>query len=199
MSSNIDYYNQNAQAFIDSSIDADVRDLYDKFLPDIPEGGRILDAGCGAGRDTLAFRKLGYLVDAFDASEEMVKHSRSLTGVDVKLDTFMSFDSEADYDGIWACASLLHVPRSELASTIKKLFTHLKDGGHFYFSMKLGDGERRVNGRTFTDFSIENIADVIEDIDKIILRGFWITKDVRPARTDQWINVILAKQLQPNG
>ena len=199
MSSSIDYYNQNAQAFIDSSIDADVRNLYDKFLPEIPEGGRILDAGCGTGRDTLAFRKLGYLVDAFDASEEMVKHSRSLTGVDVKLDTFMSFASEADYDGIWACASLLHVPRSELASTIKKLFTHLKDGGHFYFSMKLGDGERRVNGRTFTDFSIENIADLIEDIDKIILRGFWITNDVRPARTDQWINVILAKQLQPNG
>jgi 2-polyprenyl-3-methyl-5-hydroxy-6-metoxy-1,4-benzoquinol methylase len=199
MSSTIDYYNRNAQAFIDSSIDADVRDLYDKFLPDIPAGGRILDAGCGAGRDTLAFRELGYLVDAFDASEEMVKYSRSLTGVDVKLDTFMSFDSEADYDGIWACASLLHVPRSELASTIKKLFTHLKDGGHFYFSMKLGDGERRVNGRTFTDFSIENIADLIEDIDKIILRGFWITNDVRPERSDQWINVILAKQLQPNG
>lgn len=199
MSSTIDYYNQNAQAFIASSIDADVRDLYDKFLPDIPAGGRILDAGCGTGRDTLAFRDLGYLVDAFDASEEMVKHSRSLTGVDVKLDTFMSFDSEADYDGIWACASLLHVPRSELTSTIKKLVSHLKDGGHFYFSMKLGDGDRKVNGRTFTDFSIENIADLIEDIDKIILRGFWITDDVRPERSEQWINVILAKQLQPNG
>jgi SAM-dependent methyltransferase len=199
MSLNIDYYNRNAQAFIDSSIDADVRDLYDKFLPDIPAGGRILDAGCGAGRDTLAFRGLGYLVDAFDASEEMVKYSRSLTDVDVKLDTFMSFDSETDYDGIWACASLLHVPRTELASTIKKLFTHLKDGGLFYFSMKLGDGERRVNGRTFTDFSIENIADLIKDIDKITLRGFWITNDVRPERSDQWINVILAKQLQPNG
>ena len=196
---NIDYYNQNAQTFIDSSINADVRELYDNFLPLIPESGRILAAGCGSGRDAKAFSELGYCVDAFDASEEMVKFARSNTGLDIKHDTFMSYKSETQFDGIWACASLLHVPSVDLTKTIEKLFTHLKEGGHLYFSMKQGSGERVHNGRTFTDFDIENIADLMSDIDEIIMRKFWISEDVRPNRSERWLNVILAKQTQPWG
>ena len=190
---NIDYYNQNAQTFIDSSINADVRELYDNFLPLIPEGGKILDAGCGSGRDAKAFSAQGYQVDAFDASEEMVKFARSNTGLDIKFDTFMSYESKTQFDGIWACASLLHVPATDLAKTIGKLFTHLKEGGHLYFSMKQGSGERVHNGRTFTDFDKENIADLIGDLDQIIMHKFWISSDVRPNKNEKWMNVILAK------
>lgn len=190
---NIDYYNQNAQTFIDSSINADVRELYDNFLPLIPQGGNILDAGCGSGRDAKAFSAQGYQVDAFDASEEMVRFARANTGLDIRLDTFMSYESETPFDGIWACASLLHVPSADLTETIKKLFTHLKEGGHLYFSMKQGTGERVHNGRTFTDFAIENIADLLSDLDKIVMRKFWISEDVRPNRNEKWLNVILAK------
>ena len=190
---NIDYYNQNAQTFIDSSINADVRELYDNFLSLIPQGGKILDAGCGSGRDAKAFSAQGYQVDAFDASEEMVKFARSNTGLDIKLDTFMSYESETQFDGIWACASLLHVPSADLTKTIEKLFTHLKEGGHLYFSMKQGSGERVLNGRAFTDFDIENIGDLMSDLDKIVMRKFWISEDVRPNRNEKWLNVILAK------
>jgi len=190
---NIDYYNKNAQTFIDSSINADVRDLYNNFLPLIPKGGKILDAGCGSGRDTKAFSAQGYQVDAFDASEEMVKFARSNTGLDIKLDTFMSYESETQFDGIWACASLLHVPSADLNKTIEKLFTHLKEGGHLYFSMKQGSGERAYNGRTFTDLNEENIAHLMSDLDQIIMRKFWVSADVRPNKNEKWLNVILAK------
>ena len=82
------YYDNNAQGFVDSTFTVDMQSLYQPFLNLLPDFGRILDLGCGSGRDALAFKNMGYQIKAMDYSEELVKQARKLTGIDVKLQSF---------------------------------------------------------------------------------------------------------------
>ena len=82
--------------------------IYAPFLRYLPEHGSILDLGCGSGRDTLAFLQKAYQVEAIDYSESLVKKAQELTGLPVRHQSFYELDEENKYDGVWACASLLH-------------------------------------------------------------------------------------------
>ena len=104
--STIQYYDSNAEAFIERTIDVDLADEHDAFIPHLPEGGRILDAGCGSGRDARIFLDMGYQVAAFDGSIEMVRHARTHTGLDVEHLRFEDVTCEKEFDGVWASASL---------------------------------------------------------------------------------------------
>ena len=111
------WYDQHASAFDTQTADVDLGHLYDRFLHHVRPGGRILDAGCGVGRDTIAFVDRGYEVIAFDASNEMVRRARNYIGSRATVH-FMRFEDlvwRAEFDGIWACASLLHVPSADFA------------------------------------------------------------------------------------
>ena len=110
MANTLDYYNSNAKAFVDATLSVDMRKIYDDFLPLVPEAGHILDAGCGSARDALYFQGLGYRVSAFDGSEAIAKLASQETGVAVEQRLFSDVKERAAYDGIWACASLLHLP-----------------------------------------------------------------------------------------
>jgi 2-polyprenyl-3-methyl-5-hydroxy-6-metoxy-1,4-benzoquinol methylase len=79
----VNYYNQNAEGYFADTVGADVHHLRSKFLTHVPAGGDILDAGCGSGRDALAFHKAGYHVIAFDASAEMCRKAREYTDLPV--------------------------------------------------------------------------------------------------------------------
>lgn len=125
--------------------------LHDRFLSAVGVDGSVLDAGCGSGRDAKAFLGRGYRVIAFDASYELVKLAKEHTGLDVQLRTFADVKEQACYDGIWACASLLHVSQAELPAALAGLWNALKPGGAFYLSFKLGTSERLQDGRHFTD------------------------------------------------
>jgi 2-polyprenyl-3-methyl-5-hydroxy-6-metoxy-1,4-benzoquinol methylase len=108
----IDYYNKQADQFIQSTLNVDMEALYQPFLEQLAHDAYILDLGCGSGRDTLAFRKKGYHVDAIDYSEELVKKATELTGLKVRYQSFYDLAEYETYDGIWACASLLHCARN---------------------------------------------------------------------------------------
>ena len=125
----IDYYNKHAEEFTTSTFEVDMKSLYQPFLAELPEGARILDVGCGSGRDTLAFKNKGYQLDAIDYSEELVKKATRLTGIPIKLKSFYEVDDYEAYDGIWACASLLHCERSRLAEVLEKMVQALKPNG----------------------------------------------------------------------
>ncbi len=100
----IDYYNQYADEFTQATLHVDMASLYQPFLAELPERAYILDVGCGAGRDTLAFKNKGYKVDAIDYSEALVERATLLTGIQVKLQSFYEIDEHDVYDGVWACA-----------------------------------------------------------------------------------------------
>src|SRR5690606_5517654 len=136
----ISWYDANAEAFADGTLRVDMESLYKPFLALLKPGSKILDAGCGAGRDALHFKNLGYDVSAFDASSEMVATARKVTGLDVRHLRFQDLNTISAYDGIWCCASLLHVPTSEIDAVLTKLTQALKPGGVMYLSFKYGDG-----------------------------------------------------------
>lgn len=186
---NIDYYNTNATAFFENTATLDMNHLYERFCPYIPVGGSILDAGCGSGRDTLFFSRQ-YDVDSFDASEEMAKMASQHTNKDVQVATFQSYTHNKKYDGIWCCASMLHVEDSEIQLALSNMRDHLKPHGHMYLSFRHNEYNDSYNGRTFTNMTEERFIPFIAPLG-LKLVECWITEDVRTDRSNEWINFIV--------
>ena len=150
----------------------------------------MLDAGCGSGRDALAFRQAGYQVDAFDASEEICRLASENLGFQVRCLRFQDLEGEVEYDGIWACASLLHVPGEELPDAIQRLKKLLKPDGVLYASFKRGEGERNKGGRYFQDMTQEKMTDLFETAGLTVLESYE-SADVREDRKEEkWVNGI---------
>ena len=106
----IDYYDNNSKAFYARTINVDVTDSYEKFLWHLPKQATILDAGCGVGRDTKYFLSKGHTVTEFDASEKMTQLACKETGIPIEHSTFQELNFENRFCGVWASASLLHIP-----------------------------------------------------------------------------------------
>ena len=189
----IDYYNKHAEEFTASTFEVDMKSLYQPFLAELPEGTRIFDVGCGSGRDTLAFKNKGYQVDAIDYSEELVKKATQLTGIPVRLQSFYEIDADQAYDGIWACASLLHCERSRLVEVLQNMLRALKPHGVIYMSFKHGDLDREKDGRHFNDLNEQQAQELLAQFDQVSLIQQWITVDKRPEREEQWLNLLLKK------
>ena len=190
----INYYNKNAQTFAEATIGVNFVETQDQFLNCLSNKGQILDFGCGSGRDTKYFLEKGYNVDATDGSEELCKIASNYTGVEVKQMLFSELDAVEKYDGIWACSSILHLPKNELKIILQKMEAALKEDGVIYTSFKYGEFEGERNGRYFTDFTIELFTDYLQDIENLQIEEYWITGDVRPGRGEEkWLNLILRK------
>lgn len=189
-----EFYERNADAFYGDTVTTDMAPVYARFLPHVRSGGKILDAGCGSGRDTLAFLQRGYQVDAFDGSSEMVRRARALTRIEVRQ---LLFESMIDtpltekYDGIWCCASLLHVERDVLPSVMGTLCQALTPGGIMYVSFKYGETDRVKDGRKFTDLNEEELDQILATVGRCELADCWVTIDQRPGRFDMWLNAIV--------
>jgi SAM-dependent methyltransferase len=189
----VGYYDRNAAEYFRDTVDADVSQLRARFLAHVPEGGDLLDAGCGSGRDALAFATAGYRVVAFDASGEMTQLARVHTGLPIHQMTFDDVNWREQFDGVWASASLLHVSAVRLPDTIERLAIALRSGGVMYLSLKLGEGERTVDGRTFTDMSEGALRPMLISAGMRLI-DLWTTNDVRLDRSAVlWLNA-LAKQ-----
>lgn len=190
------YYEEHAEEFAANTLHADMEELRSRFLDRIPAGGRILDFGCGTGRDTRAFLDLGYEADAADGSAALCRIASDLTGISVRCLDFRDYTArEGDrYDGIWACASLLHLTKRELYPVMRELGKALRPGGILYVSFKYGDFEGDRRGRYFTDFTPEGFRDYLKDLPEYRIGQQWVTGDVRPGRGEErWLNVILEK------
>ena len=167
--------------------------LYQEFLSSIPADGHIVDAGCGSGRDSRYFFEQGFTVTAFDASPALVELAKKHTDLPVLLNTFSEFSASKPADGIWACASLLHVPFNELTATFTQLAKSLKTGGVFYCSFKYGAGEVVREGRHFTNLNETLLAEVLQDTG-LTVDKHWQTGDQREGReSERWLNAILIK------
>lgn len=195
LSETLNYYNKNATRFTQNTISVDFTATQNRFLSRLPVTARILDFGCGSGRDTKAFLEQGYQVDAIDGSKELCKLASRYTGIEVRRMFFQELSAVSEYDGIWACSSILHLTREELAEVMRKMSIALKPNGIIYTSFKYGTFEGERNGRYFTDMTEEIFADFIKDIKELQTEEAWISSDARPGRSEEkWLNLILRKK-----
>ena len=194
MRNTINYYNENVQKFIDGTVSVDFSEIQNIFLELLPEGSMILDFGCGSGRDTKYFLEQGYQVEAIDGSVALCKAASEYTGVTVKHMYFHELNEIEKYDGIWACASILHLNRNELPIIIRKMSVATKTNGIIYLSFKYGEFEGERNGRYFTDMTEDLMAELLTDFPELKVEKQWITGDVRAGRGEErWLNMILRK------
>lgn len=191
-----------ARRYFTATRDADLSQLRSRFLahvPDPPDGpSRLLDLGCGSGRDALAFHLAGYRVDAIDPSPAMAELAREHARVPVRVLRAQDLDDAGAYDGIWALASLLHVPWDELPDVFRRLERALIPRGVLYASFKPGEGERTVDdGRHFTDMTEERLRDRLRDAPGLRVIEVWETFDVRPERSrERWMNALLRREAE---
>jgi SAM-dependent methyltransferase len=190
----ITYYENQAETFFAETVDVDMAPLYTRFLARVPAGGHILDAGCGSGRDALAFRRLGYSVTAFEASPTLARMASEHCGFPVEVRRFQEIYWEDAFDGIWACASLLHVPSEELPEVLRRLGHALKPDGVLYASFKYGSREREFGGRRFTDLDERGLAGLVEAVPALEVVETWVTGDRREGREgERWLNAVVAR------
>lgn len=198
MNQTIAYYNKNAKAFCDNTFHADMSICRNRFLSLLPKDRdkniTILDAGCGSGRDSLCFMKQGFLVEAFDASEAICRIAEQNLGQEVTCMSFEDISYIERFDGIWACASLLHVSRRNLPAVLHRLYRALKSQGIIYASFKYGNSEEVRGERQFSDFKEDSGRELFESAGFTVLECF-VTTDVRPDHSaEKWVNIIGKKQ-----
>ena len=192
----ISYYSKNSKAFYEATINADMGKIYESFLPLISKGGTILDFGCGSGRDSKYFMSQGFDVVAVDGCEEMCNLASKFLGKEVKKMLFNDLNSVASYDGIWACASILHLEKSSLKDVFRKMERALKNGGYIYTSFKYGDKEEYINERYYTFFNESSFTEFLKGVDNLVIQIIWTTYDSRKEFSNiKWLNVILKKEV----
>ena len=142
----LQFYRGNAEAYAKRTFTSRQARLM-AFLAQLPPGASILELGCGAGGDTAEMLARGFEVRATDGSPEMAVVASKHLGRTVETLLFHDLDEVDAYDAVWANACLLHVPRTELADVLARIWRALKAEGVFYASYKEGD----VDGRDTLD------------------------------------------------
>jgi len=194
-SETIDYYNQHAAEYVQATVNIDMAELYAEFLPMVPPGGHILDAGCGSGRDAWHFKQQGFSVSAFDASAEMAKIASQRLGQHVATSRFEALNAQSEYDAIWCCASLLHVATQQLPAVLSRLQQAMKPGAVLYASFKYGSTDRFNNGRHFTDLDEASLRSLLSQLPELRLVKSWQSRDQRPDRAeDIWLNALITRK-----
>jgi SAM-dependent methyltransferase len=192
------YYERFAAEFFGSTVGVDMAPIHQRFLARLPARAHILDAGCGSGRDAKAFAEAGFQVTAFDASAELARLASTYCGFEVAVRRFEEVDDVDAFDGIWCCASLLHVPLAAMPATLDRLWRALRPGGTLYLSFKHGTGERSHGGRRFTDADEATLRQWIGRWPDVHQLDLWLTNDQRPDRTERWTNALATRKPAPS-
>ena len=190
----IQYYDQNANKFVENMRNVDFHVIQDDFLGKLSkDDAAILDLRCGSGRDVKYFLERGYQVNAIDGSAELCARASEYTKIPARCLLFQEWNEREIYDGIWACSSLLHLIYWELDDVLNRIENALKPQGILYMSFKHGVFEGERNGRYFLDFTEEKMDQLLKNhTDLRLLRSFH-TEDVRPDRKEEWLNLFRQK------
>jgi SAM-dependent methyltransferase len=137
----LQFYRRNAEAYAGWAKAPSTR--LRGFLALLPPGGSILELGCGAGNHSAEMLAAGFKVHATDGSPEMAEIASRRLGHPVETMLFHELAAREAYDGVWASACLLHVPRDDLGGILSRIRTALKAEGVFYASFKIGEGDGR--------------------------------------------------------
>ena len=196
----LDYYQRNAKDFFSQTINVDMQNVYQPFLEYLPKTQlsnqqKILDVGCGSGRDSVFFANQGFEVVAIDGSQNVIGLAKQtdtrIYWQCLRFDEIAKQSWQNQFTGIWACASLLHVPFDDLPKILNDLLSCLRPTGILYASFKYGDNEREKDGRFFCDMNEHRWQLIGEQLDSTKALKLWQTLDNRVDRQETWWNVLL--------
>lgn len=199
-----DFYREKALAYFESTIGIDLEPVRQRLGRRLPEGGRVLDAGCGSGRDVVAFWSQGFSVVGIDASEELCAlaraHLASIQGppqppaegkasAEIRHASFAEVPSLGLFDGIWACSSLVHLDPAPATEVLLALRKALRPDGVLYVNFKLGDAPFvDAEGRRFVPATEEGAMQLCNQAGLRIVEN-WVTNSLRTA-SDRWLNLL---------
>lgn len=190
------HYEQHAHAFWEGTRDHDVSQNYTAFLSAMP-GGRtldILDLGCGPGRDVKYFADLGHRVTGLDGCPTFCDMARQYSGSPVLQQSFLALDLRPQcFDGIFANASLFHVPGSELARVLGELHTALKPGGILFTSNPRGHGEGWSGERYGHYMELATSKTFLERAGFSLLNHYYRPPG-KPREQQPWLAIVSQKQ-----
>ena len=190
----IGFYEDNAEWFFGRTVNVDMSATQNRFLGYLEPGAAVLDAGCGSGRDAKVFKDLGFNVTAMEAAPSLAALAQAHIGSPVEVKTFDQITWRDRFDGVWACASLLHVPAEDLPVVLGKLHDALVPGGILWASFKLGTEERIEADRHFTDFDEEQMRVLLTRVSGLCLIEIYVTLGSRNEFSHQsWLNIICRK------
>lgn len=188
----MNYYKDHSKEYIANTFSCDMSEQHSFFEKHLKEKSTILDIGFGSGRDSLYFKNKGYDVYSIDPEESFVAHAKEIGLQNVYQSKAEEIGFAGVFDGIWACASLLHIPSKDLKDVFKKCCTALKENGIMYVSFKQGDSEGERDGRFYLDLTEPKLKSLLEGTG-LAIQEIKITKDVRSDREDVWLNALLVK------
>ena len=193
----IDYYNKYAAKIFEETVEEEVEEEFrDEFLSYLEEGDAILDLGCGSGRDSLDFYERGYDVTPLDGSEEMCRLAEVHTDLEVLCERYEDMDFDDAFEGVWARAAFIHVPKEVIRDILAKVKNALTKNGVFYTSVCEGEFEGISGELYFTDYEKEEIKDLLEECGFQIL-NVWEVRDEEIRRGYEgngWIHVLARKK-----
>ena len=195
MKGTIDYYDNNADWYYWTTVGVDMDAMRKKFASYLPNEARVLDMGCGSGRDVLAFSDMGHDAVGLDASKELLKLAEERLGIKTIFADMVRWKASEPYDGIWCCASLIHLNSAEKEMFFKNLDYNLKPGGIIYISVK--DGIKTgvdEDGRYYSNCTEAELRKYLEDAGCEILEVL-TTDDAMDRERFKWLNVFARKKV----
>lgn len=192
----IETYNKTAHKYASSHQDiVPIKELLDEFIKNL-SGPKILDVGCGPGRDVKYFSDQGLEPIGIDLSKALLTKASEIApnAKFIEMDMRnLAFEKES-FDGIWACASFLHLPKKEASIALAQFYRVLIKGGILSISVKAGQGERFVEKDEYLGFSkFYSFYSEDEIVALINSQGFKILKITIDKKKDTWINIFAIK------
>lgn len=192
----VNYYNKNIQSYIERTFHVEMEQIRNRFLKYLPQKAKILDAGCGPGRDAVAFSQKGYEVLGFDAAIEMVRYVKEELHIPAVHGLFQEMQFDQEFDGIWASASLVHISPTALPDVLERFHKALKPKGILAISFKDGVGVKREGERTFTYMNAETLLPYLGDF-TIVDQWIQVPEPGVNIVPCNWLNTILRKKNKP--
>lgn len=191
------YYDNCASEYSDKTIHINMAEIRETFTKHLPKNGHILDLGCGSGRDSYAFLRLGFSVTALEPSLKLAQLASSYIGQNVLQKKAQDMSDQETYDGIWACASLVHIPEQEFTTTLQQLTRSLKPGGVIYISLKQTEQHWDDLGRFYNGISTQAVKDFFTTTGAMRILDLYDSPCKLDASRPLWQNLLAQKSSTP--
>lgn len=189
----IDYYNNHSEEHYEYTKDISMEEHWNVFTKLLPDNASILDLGCGSGRDSAYFISRGFDVTALDGSENMCNLASIHIGQEVLHMEFEDIDFEEVFDGVWANASLHHIPSNNIDRILDKVVNSLKKDGIMYMSFHHGEDEGLQDERYYTNYRTRTLKGLISRFEKLEVIDIRKSQDIIPDRDVQWIYALVRR------